>query len=155
MENSPIDKKELQNKKKTDNLILTLFAYYIASVPIALVIAGLLYPYLENISYVIFLILAIIFLVLTFRVQKFDNNARIILTSITILLLVGSTIFPFVIPNQNNPILSHMDLYYHSLNFADYLFYLLAVDGTFLIFGTYMIYVLLYEKRTVALFKKV
>ena len=154
MENSTNDKKELQNKKLTDSLILTLFAYYLASVPIALVIAGLLYPYLVNMSYVLFIILAIIFLGLTIKVQKLDNHARIILV-ITILLLVGSTIFPVVIPTENNPILSHMDLYYHSLNIADYLFYLLAVDATFLIFGAYMVYVLLYEKKTVTLFKKV
>lgn len=147
------EKDKNTKKKRTDNLILILFAYYIASLPIALVIAGLLYPYLENLAYVIFAILAVVFIFLTFNLQRMNNQARIILSIITFLLLLGSIIFPFLIPIQNNVILSHINLDYHSMALPDYIFYLFGVDGTFLIFGLFMLYVLNYDKRTVKLFK--
>lgn len=154
MENQITNSKKSSNKKKTDNLILILFAYYLASVPIALVISGLVYPYLGNVSYVLFLILSIVFLSLTYMVQKLNNTARITLSVITVLLLVGSIFFPLVIPNSVNPILSHMDIYYHNLNIGDYLFYLLAVDGSFLIFGAYMLWGINIDKKTLNLFKE-
>ena len=143
------------NRTKTDNLILALFAYYLMSVPIALVISGLLYPYLMNSSYVLAFIMSIIFLFLTFKLQKLDNRARLILLTITILLLVGSLFFPFFIPSQNNGILSRFSITYHSFSIADYIFYALGVDGSFLIFGLFLIYVLHFDKRTVNLFNKV
>ena len=125
------------------------------SVPIALVISGLLYPYLLNSSYIFAFILSIIFLFLTFKLQKLDNRARIILLAITIFLLIGSLFFPFFIPIENNGILSRISITYHSFRTADYIFYALGVDGSFLIFGLFLIYVLHFDKRTVNLFNKV
>ncbi len=154
MENEITKNNNPSKKKKTDNLILILFAYYLASVPLAFLLSGLLYPYLGNLSYILFLILSIGFLTLTFMVQKLNDTARITLTVLTVLLLIGSVFFPFVIPSGSNPILSHIDIYYHNLNIGDYLFYLLAVDGTFLIFGTYMLWGINLDKKTLRLFKE-
>ena len=154
MENVNEKEIKLKNKKLTDNLILTLFAYYMASIPVGLVIAGLFYPYIDNLSYVLGMLLGVIFLALTFMVQKLNNQARITLIAITVLLLVGSLIFPFLIPAQNNVILSHFDLTYHNLSIPDYIFYVLAVDGSFIIFGGYMLWVLFYDKKTLNLFQK-
>lgn len=155
MENVIDTKTNSKNKKLTDNLILTLFAYYMASIPTGLVIAGLFYPLIGNIAYLLAGILAVIFLVLTFMVQKLNNTARLILITITVILIIGSLFFPFFIPIQNNIILSKMGVTYHHFSITDYIFYVLAVDGTFLIFGSYMLWVLFYDKKTVTLFTDV
>lgn len=154
MENQLVENNSTKKKKKTDNLILILVAYYLASIPLALVLSGLVYPYLGAISYILVAILSLVFLILTFLVQKLNDTARIILTTITILLLIGSLFFPFVIPTGANPLLSHFDLYYHNMGISDYIFYVLAVDGTFLIFGSYMLWGLNLDKKTVQLFKE-
>lgn len=153
MEISDSKNLDQKGKTKTDNLILALFAYYLMSIPIALVIAGLVYPLLGNLSFVLFILLSLIFLFLTFRLQKLNDFARIWLLAITVFLLIGSLFFPFVIPTENNFILSKVYITYHSMSIADYVFYVLGVDGSFLIFGLFLVYILGYDKNTLMLFR--
>ena len=141
-------------KKRSDNLSIILLSYYIASLPLAFLISGLAYPYLNTLSYLLFILLSVLFFGLTFGIQKFDNLSRKLMIILTGFLLAGSFIFPFIIPAQANPILSFLKIKKESFGIGDYIFYVFAVDGFFLIYGLFMVYVLGIDKSTVKLFKK-
>ena len=143
-----------KGKKRSDNLSIILLSYYLASIPLAFLISGLAFPYLDLLSYLLFVFLSILFLGLTFRIQKFDNISRLVMIAITLFLLAGSIIFPFLIPSESNPVLSLLGIKRESIGFETYIFYVFAVDGFFLIYGLYMVYVLGLDKNTVKLFIK-